>query len=81
MIPLGTISSSAGLLANSACAADNGQQIGTNTTAAPSEGTKGGDAKAEAAKKKLAKKAKKKRLDAELKKKSKAEIKETENAL
>ena len=55
MIPLGTISSSAGLLANSACAADNGQQIGTNTTAAPSEGTKG-DAKAEAAKKKLAKK-------------------------
>ena len=55
MIPLGTISSSAGLLANSACGADNGQQIGTNTTAAPSEGTKG-DAKAEAAKKKLAKK-------------------------
>ena len=54
MIPLGTISSSAGLLANSACGADNGQQIGTNTTAAPSEGTKG-DAKAEAAKKKLAK--------------------------
>ena len=55
MIPLGTISSSAGLLANSACGADNGQQIGTNTTAAPSEGAKG-DAKAEAAKKKLAKK-------------------------
>ena len=45
MIPLGTISSSAGLLANSASAADNGQQIGTSAVAAQLEGPKGSDNK------------------------------------
>ena len=43
MIPLGTISSSAGLLANSASAADNGQQIGTHTLATQSDAAKGTD--------------------------------------
>ena len=43
MIPLGTISSSAGLLANNAGGADNGQQIGTNTLATQSDGAKVAD--------------------------------------
>ena len=38
MIPLGTISSSAGLLGNNAGGADNGQQIGTHTLATQSDG-------------------------------------------
>ena len=43
MIPLGTISSSEGLLANNAGGADNGQQIGTHALTTQSEGTKGAD--------------------------------------
>ena len=43
MIPLGTISSSAGLLANNAGGADNGQQIGTHTLATQSDGAKVAD--------------------------------------
>lgn len=56
MIPLGTMSSSAGLIANSATAQDNGQQIGTNTLGQQSEGTKGNDSRAGPNKPKLNKK-------------------------
>ena len=45
MIPLGTMSSSVGLLANSASAADNGQQIGTSALITQSEGIKGNESK------------------------------------
>ena len=45
MIPLGTISTSAGLLANSASAADNGQQIGTSALVSQSEGPKESESK------------------------------------
>ena len=40
MIPLGTISSAAGLLANSASANDNAQQIGGSSVAQQSDGNK-----------------------------------------
>ena len=45
MIPLGTISSSAGLLANSASATDNAQQVGQSSLAPQSDGNKGNESK------------------------------------